>query len=91
MIYDAPNHIFLDKWLLLSNPKDLQAGATGYLKISATILGPGDEAPSFKNIEQDDDDEEDIESNLLRPTGIQLRPATFHLNLYRCEDLPVSK
>lgn len=91
MVYDAPDHTFLNKWLLLSDPEDPQAGATGYLKISATVLGPGDEAPSFKNIGQDEDDDEDIESNLLRPAGVQLRPATFCLNLYRCEDLPVSK
>lgn len=30
-------------------------------------------------------------SNLLRPAGVQLRPATFALNVYKCEDIPRSK
>ena len=45
MIYQEPSHAFLNKWLLLSDPDDLMAGAKGYLKICAVVLGPGDEAP----------------------------------------------
>ena len=45
MIYEETNHTFLNKWLLLSDPDDLMAGAKGYLKICAVVLGPGDEAP----------------------------------------------
>ncbi|NWS16698.1 DYSF protein, partial [Pachyramphus minor] len=40
-----PEHAFLRKWLLLSDPEDLSAGAKGYLKVSVFVLGPGDEAP----------------------------------------------
>ena len=29
--------------------------------------------------------------NLLRPAGVQLRPATFKLKLYRAEDIPRSE
>ena len=29
--------------------------------------------------------------NLLRPAGVQLRPATFKLKLYRAEDIPRSR
>lgn len=29
-------------------------------------------------------------SNLLRPAGVQLQPATFTLKLYRAEDIPRS-
>lgn len=29
--------------------------------------------------------------NLLRPAGVQLRPATFAVNVYKCEDIPRSK
>lgn len=45
MIFDEPQHSFIHKWLLLSDPEDNMAGAKGYLKICATVLGPGDEAP----------------------------------------------
>ncbi len=45
MIYEEPTHSFVNKWLLLSDPEDVMAGAKGYLKICAVVLGPGDEAP----------------------------------------------
>ena len=45
MIYDESGHSLINKWLLLSDPEDQMAGAKGYLKISATVLGPGDDAP----------------------------------------------
>lgn len=37
------------------------------------------------------DDREDIEGNLLRPTGVALRGAHFCLKLFRAEDLPQSE
>uniref|UniRef100_A0A8D2LV97 Dysferlin n=1 Tax=Varanus komodoensis TaxID=61221 RepID=A0A8D2LV97_VARKO len=43
----CPEHAFVRKWLLLSDPEDFSAGARGYLKVSLYVLGPGDEvAPS---------------------------------------------
>ncbi|XP_064630282.1 myoferlin-like isoform X1 [Lineus longissimus] len=86
LVYDEANHTLLNKWLLLSDPDDTMAGAKGYLKISVTVMGPGDEAPSFKAVEGGED--EDIEANLLRPAGVQLRPASFILRVYKAEDLP---
>ncbi|KER29905.1 hypothetical protein T265_13290, partial [Opisthorchis viverrini] len=84
--YEEAMHSMINKWLLLCNPDDPLAGAKGYLKISIIILGPGDEAPSMKPV--DVDGEEDIEANLLRPAGVQLRPAIFKIRLYLAEDLP---
>uniref|UniRef100_A0A8C0KK57 Dysferlin n=1 Tax=Canis lupus dingo TaxID=286419 RepID=A0A8C0KK57_CANLU len=79
-------HAYLRKWLLLSNPDDFSVGARGYLKASLYVLGPGDEAP----LERKDpsEDKEDIENNLLRPTGVALRGAHFCLKIFRAEDLP---
>uniref|UniRef100_A0A8C4M876 Dysferlin n=1 Tax=Equus asinus asinus TaxID=83772 RepID=A0A8C4M876_EQUAS len=79
-------HAYLRKWLLLSDPDDFSAGPKGYLKASLCVLGPGDEAP----LERKDpsEDKEDIESNLLRPTGMALRGAHFCLKVFRAEDLP---
>ncbi|XP_078205190.1 dysferlin isoform X41 [Callithrix jacchus] len=85
-IYREPRHAYLRKWLLLSDPDDFSAGPRGYLKTSLCVLGPGDEAP----LERKDpsEDKEDIESNLLRPTGVALRGAHFCLKVFRAEDLP---
>ncbi|NXE23564.1 DYSF protein, partial [Ardeotis kori] len=44
-LFSPPEHAFLRKWLLLSDPEDFSAGARGYLKVSLFVLGPGDEAP----------------------------------------------
>ncbi|XP_068709292.1 myoferlin-like isoform X2 [Montipora foliosa] len=59
----------------------------GYVKVTVVVLGPGDEAPSTsKSVTEDDTD--DIESNLLQPSGVMLRPAVFSLKVYRAEDIP---
>uniref|UniRef100_A0A8C9NWH8 Dysferlin n=1 Tax=Serinus canaria TaxID=9135 RepID=A0A8C9NWH8_SERCA len=79
-------HAFRRKWLLLSDPEDFSAGAKGYLKVSACVLGPGDEAPLEKK--EVAEDKEDIEANLLRPTGVTLRGAQFCLKIFKAEDLP---
>jgi len=60
----------------------------GYVKITALVLGPGDELPEKAKGSGKDDDEDDIESNLLRPAGCTLRPATFLVKVYHAEDLP---
>uniref|UniRef100_A0A8C9SK12 Dysferlin n=1 Tax=Scleropages formosus TaxID=113540 RepID=A0A8C9SK12_SCLFO len=79
-------HAFLRKWLLLSDPEDLSAGARGYLKVSLCVLTAGDEAPMDKK--EGVEEKEDIEGNLLRPAGVALRGAVFSLKVYRAEDLP---
>ncbi|XP_009319173.1 PREDICTED: dysferlin [Pygoscelis adeliae] len=85
-VYSEPKHAFLRKWLLLSDPEDFSAGAKGYLKVSLFVLGPGDEAPVEKK--EVSEDKEDIEGNLLRPTGVTLRGAHFCLKIFKAEDLP---
>lgn len=37
------------------------------------------------------EDKEDIEGNLLRPTGVTLRGAHFCLKIFKAEDLPQSE
>ncbi|XP_075429238.1 dysferlin isoform X4 [Ascaphus truei] len=86
LIYGEPKHVFLRKWLLLSDPEDFAAGAKGYLKVSLFVLAAGDECPMEKK--DVSEDKEDIEGNLLRPTGVSLRGAHLTLKVYRAEDLP---
>jgi len=43
-IYQQDNHALMHKWLILSNPEGVDFGeVTGYLKISMTVSGAGDE------------------------------------------------
>uniref|UniRef100_A0A8B9PQK7 Dysferlin n=1 Tax=Apteryx owenii TaxID=8824 RepID=A0A8B9PQK7_APTOW len=83
---EGRKHAFLRKWLLLSDHEDFSAGAKGYLKVSLFVLGPGDEAPMEKK--EISEDKEDIEGNILRPTGVTLRGAHFSLKIFKAEDLP---
>ena len=44
-IYEEDDHSIGNKWLLLSNADDANAGAKGYLLVSMGVLGSGDDAP----------------------------------------------
>ncbi|XP_071949270.1 myoferlin-like isoform X3 [Antedon mediterranea] len=83
-VWDEPNKFLANKWLLLSSPEDTQGGVKGYLLVSVCIIGAGDDAPVFKKA----DDKCDIESNLLRPAGMQLRCGYFKLKIFHAEDIP---
>ncbi len=39
---------------------------------------------------EQDDDKDDVESNLLLPTGVALRWVTLKLKVFRAEDVPQS-
>eukprot|EP00117_Sycon_ciliatum_P005571 scpid7068/ scgid9464/ Myoferlin; Fer-1-like protein 3 len=86
LCYDFENHSIIQKWLLLTNPVDPNGGPKGYLKISCSVVGPNDEVKPHPKAVLDDNC--DIESNLLRPSGVQLAPATFTVRIYRAEDVP---
>uniref|UniRef100_A0A7N6AT89 C2 domain-containing protein n=1 Tax=Anabas testudineus TaxID=64144 RepID=A0A7N6AT89_ANATE len=85
-IITRPGHAIMRKWLLLSDPDDSSSVARGYLKVSIIIMGTGDEPPSEKR--EISGEQDDIESNLLVPTGVTLRWATLSLKVYRAEDMP---
>lgn len=54
------------------------------------MLGFPPVAPQLEKKEVSED-KEDIEGNLLRPTGVTLRGAHFCLKIFKAEDLPQSK
>ncbi|XP_063717418.1 myoferlin-like isoform X4 [Symsagittifera roscoffensis] len=83
-VYDQPQHAYLSKWLLLTDPEDPMSGCKGYVKFTAMVIGAGDEPPK----EKESADTDDIEMNLLAPAGVQLQPATFWLKVFRAEDVP---
>ncbi|XP_040034731.2 myoferlin [Gasterosteus aculeatus] len=85
-IYDNTGHAIMRKWLLLSDPDDSSSGARGYLKVSITVVGTGDDPPTERKEMSEEHD--DIESNLLVPAGVTMRWATLRLKVYRAEDMP---
>ncbi|KAK7086143.1 hypothetical protein SK128_016540 [Halocaridina rubra] len=85
MVYDMPNHSFLNRWLVLANPDEPTPTVQGYLKASIAVLGPGDVCPDMTAGRNDQDD---VESNLLWSAGVHLQPATFILSVYCAQNLP---
>lgn len=64
-IYLMKDHALMHKWIIMSNPESEEFGeVTGYLKISITICGAGDEQVA---IEEDDNTGED---DVIQPPQI---------------------
>lgn len=58
--------------------------------LRSDFLGFPPLAPQIEKKEVSED-KEDIEGNLLRPTGVTLRGAHFCLKIFKAEDLPQSE
>jgi len=83
-VYEEDGHSFMHKWVMLTDPVNRSKGVQGYVKLSISVLGPGDEAPLAKAL----DDGDDIENNLLKPAGVDLDPIDLTCKLFMAEDLP---
>jgi len=83
-VYEEDGHSFMHKWVMLTDPVNRSKGVQGYIKISISVLGPGDEAPLPKPL----DESEDIENNLLKPAGVDLDPIDLTCKIFMAEDLP---
>lgn len=86
LIHQQEQHTFTRKWLMLSNPKEPSAGVKGYLKISVSVLGQGDEAPDEGD--DHDDKNENVESNMLRPVGVESEPIDLLFKAFIGLDMP---
>ena len=88
-VYAQPNHQYYSQWCMLYLPHNVGAGAQGYLKFTAMVLGPNDKAVIPEHV-RDTMDDEDLESDdaVLRPAQITAVPAVLTVNVYKAEDLP---
>lgn len=68
---------------MLSNPKEPSAGVKGYLKMSVSVLGQGEEAPP-EDGEDTYQKDEDVEGNLLRPVGVESEPIDLLFKVRPC-------
>jgi len=51
-VYDLENHELYRKWVGLSDSTGKFSGVQGYLKLSMTAIGPGEEAPAHNEAEE---------------------------------------
>ncbi|NWU39572.1 FR1L4 protein, partial [Hylia prasina] len=87
-VYSQPDHRFLQKWAVISDPADTRAGVKGFVKCNISISARRDIVGFLPTYSRNED--EDIERNLLLPKRVPAeRPwARFCIKLYRAEGLP---
>ncbi|NXO02474.1 FR1L4 protein, partial [Rhinopomastus cyanomelas] len=88
-VYGQPDHRFFQKWAVISDPMDTQAGVKGFVKCSISVTARGDAVGSLPTGSSSGRDE-DIERNLLLPKRVPAeRPwSKVSVKLYRAEGLP---
>ena len=85
-VYFQPNHKYNSQWVgLLDQNSKGDFGVQGYLRVSVTLLGPGDvdviETGSEENGEVD-------EMTVLMPPSIKMDLRFFRIRFYNAENLP---
>ncbi|NXP41106.1 FR1L4 protein, partial [Leiothrix lutea] len=87
-VYSQPDHRFFQKWAVISDPMDTQAGVKGFVKCNISVSARGDIVGFLPTYSRNQD--EDIERNLLLPKRVPAeRPwARICIKLYRAEGLP---
>ncbi|NWT75920.1 FR1L4 protein, partial [Prunella himalayana] len=87
-VYSQPDHRFFQKWAVISDPMDTQAGVKGFVKCNISVSARGDIVGFLPTYSRSQD--EDIERNLLLPKRVPAeRPwARVCIKLYRAEGLP---
>ncbi|XP_063311821.1 fer-1-like protein 4 [Pelobates fuscus] len=87
-VYNQPEHRFLQKWAVITDPKDTRAGIKGFVKCTLSVVTKGDSmnAPPSSTGGQNDD----IEKNLLLPKKVPAeRPwSQICIKIYKAEGLP---
>ncbi|KAM4622831.1 fer-1-like protein 4 [Discoglossus pictus] len=87
-VYNQTDHRFLQKWAVITDPKDTRAGIKGYVKCNMAVISRGDHmtAPPSSTSGQNDD----IEKNLLLPKRFPVeRPwSKICVKIYKAEGLP---
>ncbi|NXB46384.1 FR1L4 protein, partial [Leucopsar rothschildi] len=90
-VYSQPDHRFFQKWAVISDPTDTQAGVKGFVKCNISVSARGDTVgfPPTYSRNQDEDIERQVQ-NLLLPKRVPAeRPwARICIKLYRAEGLP---
>eukprot|EP00475_Leptophrys_vorax_P032002 TRINITY_DN4892_c1_g1_i3.p1 TRINITY_DN4892_c1_g1~~TRINITY_DN4892_c1_g1_i3.p1 ORF type:complete len:1239 (+),score=404.15 TRINITY_DN4892_c1_g1_i3:101-3817(+) len=82
-VYYRKNHEIHKVWVALTDVTGEFQGVQGYLKVSVTVLGPGDKLFIHE------DDEEEEESMVLMPPTIEQKGYLLGVQTYLGQDLPV--
>ncbi|KAG8565186.1 hypothetical protein GDO81_012752 [Engystomops pustulosus] len=86
-VYNQPDHRFLQKWAVITDPKDTRAGIKGFVKCNLSVVTRGDPMTAPPSTSSQN---EDVEKNLLLPKSIPAeRPwSRISVKIYKAEGLP---
>eukprot|EP00736_Rhodelphis_marinus_P012214 Rmarinus@m.21902 len=84
-IWNQKNHELYRKWVALTDTTDEHEGIQGYLKVSITIIGPGEEPPTHTEDEEEDDD---ISAGVMMPPTVEQEGHLLSVYVDKAEDLP---
>ncbi|XP_075702523.1 fer-1-like protein 4 [Rhinoderma darwinii] len=86
-VYSQPDHRFLQKWAVITDPKDTRAGIKGFVKCNLSVLTRGDPMTAPPSTSSQNDD---VEKNLLLPKRIPAeRPwSRITVKIFKAEGLP---
>jgi len=85
-------HQAFDKWVILTNPED-PAEEQGYLRVTVTVLGPGDVPPSHERAEDfvlARSQRAPKEEKILSAPNVKRRGYSFAVKVFRAEFLPIT-
>lgn len=85
-VYYRKHHELFRQWIALTDVTDKHEGIQGYLKLSITVLGPGDE--QYMHPPEDNDDEDDGQMAVMMPPRVEQKGRLMRVKVYRVEDLP---
>ena len=81
-LYSREDHALMHKWIIMSNPESDEFGeVTGYLKISITIAGEGDEQVPI--VDDPNPDEDDV----LQPPQIQPEFYQIKIRMFQAQKI----
>eukprot|EP00300_Choanocystis_sp_HF-7_P005500 c14114_g1_i1.p1 GENE.c14114_g1_i1~~c14114_g1_i1.p1 ORF type:complete len:1293 (+),score=373.40 c14114_g1_i1:49-3879(+) len=87
-IYQRPNHELYKTWIALTDPTDTKEGVQALLKVSITLLGPGDEPVIRKEDEEDKNEEGAEETELLMPPRMPTEDHLLFIQVHHAKNLP---
>ncbi|XP_070555330.1 otoferlin-like isoform X1 [Ptychodera flava] len=89
-LHSAPDHCYYHKWAVLADPKDINGGVKGYVKVDMSIVSKSD-GVKVTQATLDDEDNVNSEANLLLPDGIKPERAMgrFIVKIFKAEGLPI--
>jgi hypothetical protein len=87
-LWDMREHELWRKWVGLVDVTGAAQGARGYLKLSATLVGPGGSPPFHDPAAQAAEDAAADQEEPMVPPTLAMTPYDLVVELYRAEDIP---